>query len=103
MNKWSVRAVERDNDGWVEIVLIVQPMVEQDGVFHDNEDGETSEGETLGHVREVEGTVEGPVTWWDARVIEEHHGMQMRRFTSLDDALMALLGFKFAPAMMDWK
>jgi hypothetical protein len=86
--KLTIRPMGADEDGWVEVCLITQPMEQDGSAYMDNQDG-SAEGETVGYVRPVEGTEGAQVEWWDARVIDgrERHD---RRFTSLEAALLAL-------------
>lgn len=94
MIELHIRPMATDEDGYVEVCLVRQPMDESDGSFHSNESGEASEGETVGYIKVVEGTEDGPVTWWDVKVHDaegvgpnrEHH----RRFTDLDTALLSM-------------
>lgn len=44
----------------------------------------------VGQVRVVEGTEEGPTTWWDARVFDENDMPVERRFVSLEAAVLAM-------------
>lgn len=72
MNELHIRPMEADEEGWTEIVLIQLEV-----------------GETIGYLRVVEGTEEGPHTWWDARVIENNKRLQ-RRFIGYEAAILAL-------------
>jgi hypothetical protein len=62
---------EADEEGWQEVVL------------------EDASPVVLGHLRVVEGTEEGPVVWWDARVVGQE-GLHSRRFTDAREAILAL-------------
>jgi hypothetical protein len=83
MIELRIRPMETDEDGWTEVCLIVEPLA------GDDEEPEEAEGETVGYLRAVEGTEDGPVTWYDARVVWEG-GVQHRRFISQEAALLAL-------------
>jgi hypothetical protein len=91
MDALRLEPAARDDDGWVEIVQVTQPMDEQpNGTFAANEDGEASEPEPIGWVREVEGTEEQATVWYDARVIDPTLGAVERRFPSFEGAITAL-------------
>lgn len=87
MIELHVRPMERDEDGWIEVVLVAQPVDEADGTFAASE--AVSEGETVGHVREVEGTEGSTNEWWDARVGLPNASLS-RRFIGVEAAMLAL-------------
>jgi hypothetical protein len=79
MNELHIRPMEADEEGWTEIVMIQSAAT----------DPQEPVGETIGFLRVVEGTEEGPHTWWDARVIEDNKRLQ-RRFIGYEAAILAL-------------
>lgn len=89
----TIKQMDADAEGWVEVVVTMQT------------DGEEPEGETVGHIRPVEGTTDGPVTWWDARAIDEAR-VHTRRFASESEALLALAArpylVKDAQTLLGW-
>jgi hypothetical protein len=88
----------RDGDGWAEIVLVTQPMDEDAAhEFANNDRGDAEEPIIVGHIREVEGTEDGPTVWYDARVIDDG-GVQQRRFLSLEAAVLALGMRRYVPS-----
>lgn len=100
MIELHIRPMEADAEGWVEVCLVTQPMDMEGSAYVANDRGE-AEGETVGYVKVVEGTEEGPHEWWDAKVIDDAGAagtkVHVRRFMSLDAALLALAYRKHVP------
>lgn len=80
MIELQIKTMDADDEGWSEVVIVTL----DDAVL-----SAAPEGDTLGWVREVEGTADGPTTWWDSKVVEETQ-VHYRRFMSLEAALLAL-------------
>lgn len=94
MNELHIRPMETDAEGWTEIVLIASEVT----------DPQEPVGETIGFLRAVEGTENGPHTWWDAKRIEDG-GLVHRRFVYYEAALLALAFRHAAPDItrLDWE
>lgn len=90
MIQLHIRPMETDEDGWTEVCLIVEPLGE-------GAPPEETEGDTVGYLRVVEGTEDGPVTWYDARIVDSGQ-IDQRRFMSEEAALLALASRPHLPA-----
>jgi hypothetical protein len=91
MNALRLEPTARDDDNWIEIVAIAEPMEEDSaGDFKESSSKQESEAESIGWVREVEGTEEQATVWYDARVIDSVQGAVERRFPSFEGAVAAL-------------